>query len=174
MTQLKGPDADECGSSVPVTTSTLATAAAYHLVSTVPVIVTQFNALEYEGAGGPAGKDWSTCPGDQPCTDMNSPNYGPPVGCFSFTNDASLLLPSTALTGNSRVVAYPGETASNGTMSLPYMSGTLTITGVADGTHVKVLRLPVRGHHGGNGDRRHRGRRRARSDARRGRRRRSW
>src|SRR5208283_1264155 len=30
--QLKGPDADECGSSTPVTTSTLATGAAYHLV----------------------------------------------------------------------------------------------------------------------------------------------
>ncbi len=137
--QLKGPDSDECGTAAPVTTSTLATGAACHLVSSVPVIVTQFNALEYKGAGGPAGKDWSSCPGNQPCTDMSSQNYGPPIGCFSYTNDASLLLPSTALTGNARVVAYPGETATKGAMSLPYMAGTLSITGVADGTHVKVL-----------------------------------
>src|SRR5262249_43051287 len=65
---------------------------AYHLVSSVPVTVYQFSALEYKGAGGPPGKNWSACPG------LQGGN-----GCYSFTNDASLLLPSTALTSNYRV-----------------------------------------------------------------------
>lgn len=137
--ELKGADSDSCGSSVPITTSTLATGAAYHLVSTVPVIVTQFNALEYQGAGGPPGKSWASCPGNATCTDMNNPNYGQTIGCYSFTNDSSLLLPSTALTGNARVIAYPGETETGGTMSTPIMASTLTITGVTASTHVKVL-----------------------------------
>ena len=68
----------------------------------MPVTVFQFNALEYQGKGGPPGKDWSSCPGNDPCTDQASPNYGAAVGCYSFTNDSSLLFPSTALTGNYR------------------------------------------------------------------------
>ncbi len=139
---LKGSDADSCGNTTPLLASTLVTGGAYHLVSTVPVIVTQFNALEYKGAGGPPGKDWSACPGSSPCNE--APYNGQPVGCFSFTNDSSLLLPSTALTGNARVVAYPGETLigqgqDGGVETVPIMAGTLTITGVAASTHVKVL-----------------------------------
>jgi hypothetical protein len=136
---LKGADADSCGDSVPLTTSTLATGAAYHLVSSVPVIVTQFNALEYKGAGGPAGKSWASCPGNSPCTNANSPNNGQAIGCYSFSNDSSLLLPSTALTGNARIVAYPGESAVENSMSVGVMGSTLTLTGVVDATHVKVF-----------------------------------
>ena len=33
----------------------------------MPVTVYQFNALEYRGQGGPAGKDWVDCPGNQVC-----------------------------------------------------------------------------------------------------------
>ena len=40
---------------------------AYHLVATRPVTVYQFNALEYKGQGGPGGKNWSSCPGNQIC-----------------------------------------------------------------------------------------------------------
>jgi hypothetical protein len=64
----------------------------------VPVTVYQFNALEYKGVGGPPGKDWSKClvlPG--------SP------GCFSYSNDASVLIPSTAMTGNYRVTGEHGS-----------------------------------------------------------------
>jgi hypothetical protein len=96
--ELKGGDCSACGESVPLTASVRSKGGAYHLVSSVPVTVYQFNALEYRGAGGPKGKDWSTCPGYQTCEAA-----GAPIGCFSFSNDASLLLPSTALTGNYRV-----------------------------------------------------------------------
>jgi hypothetical protein len=140
---LKGPDADACGTSAPLPSSVLATGAAYHLVSSVPVTVYQFNALEYAGKGGPAGKDWSNCPGDTTCTDSSSPNYGQEVGCYSFTNDSSLLLPTTALTGNYRVAAYPGETETGGGQSQPIMASYIAITATAPSTHVSVFLAPA-------------------------------
>jgi IgGFc binding protein len=121
---LKGPDADTCGSSVPLGGSVRANGGAYHLVSSRPVTVYQFNALEYQGKGGPAGKSWSSCPGDQFCFS----NFGP-VGCFSFSNDASLLLPSTALTGNYRVTGQHGQNT---------IGGYVAVTGTKDGTEVTV------------------------------------
>ncbi|MER2605396.1 MAG: hypothetical protein ABTQ29_06170, partial [Siculibacillus sp.] len=62
----------------------------------MPVTVYQFNPLEYQAQRGPPGKDWSSCPGNQCGT-----------ACFSYSNDASLLLPSTALTANYRITGYP-------------------------------------------------------------------
>jgi hypothetical protein len=68
---LKGPDWDGDGNEkrLPPLGSTLAKGGAYHLVSTAPVVVYQFNALEYAPKGGPPGKDWSACPYD-PSYDM--------------------------------------------------------------------------------------------------------
>jgi hypothetical protein len=99
---------------------------AYHLVSSIPVTVYQFNALEYRSAGGPPGKDWSTCPGDQIC-----PDDGVPAGCFSFSNDASLLLPTAALTGNYRITAQTGDSSWG---MRPYFA----VTGTEDGTEVSL------------------------------------
>ncbi len=121
---LKGSDSDSCGSLVPLTGSVLARTAAYHLVSTVPVAVFQFNALEYTGAGGAPGKSWSSCPGMQACL-----TSGSPIGCYSFTNDASLLLPSTSMTGTYRVTGHEGWTTGN-------EGAYVVITATADGTHV--------------------------------------
>jgi hypothetical protein len=141
---LKGSDSDTCGNSTPLAASVIATGAAYHLVSSVPVTVYQFNALEYAGKGGPAGKDWSTCPGNQVCSDMGSPNYGASLGCFSFTNDSSLLLPTTALTGNYRVTAFPGQSEQgSGGKATPVMSSYLAITATANATSVRVLLSPT-------------------------------
>jgi hypothetical protein len=137
--ELKGPDADSCGKSQPLTGSVLVPGGAYHLVSSVPVTVYQFNALEYEGKGGPAGKDWSSCPGNGPCNTVGDPSYGVAVGCFSFSNDSSLLLPSTAMTGSYRVTGPGGWTARDGMGgSIDLMGSYTAITATMNGTHVKV------------------------------------
>jgi hypothetical protein len=107
----------------PLTQSVLARKSAYHLVSSVPVTVYQFNPLEYQGVGGPPGKDWSNC-ANQMCVGQ----------CYSFTNDASLLLPSTAMTGNYRVTAQH---------SLSGEGATITVTATQDATTVTVKLSPT-------------------------------
>jgi hypothetical protein len=102
-------------------------AGAYRLVSDRPVSVTQFNPIEVTGMGGPAGKSWTSCPG----------NGG--IGCFSFSADASLLLPTSSLGTSYRVAGkagwtFPGQTTGIGP--------TLSITAVANGTSVKVVLGP--------------------------------
>jgi hypothetical protein len=136
VSDLKGPDVDACGAAVPLTNSVMGRAEAFHLVSSVPVSVYQFNALEYAPVGGPPGKDWSTCPGTaQICPTAGS---GMPIGCFSYTNDSSLLLPSTAMTGHYRITAYPGQDVLDGNQTLPAMNSYFAITATTDNTHVEV------------------------------------
>jgi hypothetical protein len=127
---LKGQDCDPCGSVPLFSQSVSAPASAYHVVSSLPVTVYQFNALEYRGAGGPAGKDWSACPGTAEECVPDGGHTGFHLGCFSYTNDASLLIPSTAMTGNYRVA---GEHADKG-----LEGGYFAITAVNDATHVTV------------------------------------
>lgn len=68
---------------------------AYHVVSTLPVTVYQFNPLEYRI--------------DTDCDGELLSGSGDPFDgqCFSFSNDASLLLPSHVLTGNYIVLSRP-------------------------------------------------------------------
>jgi hypothetical protein len=117
---LKGPDADACGSASPLSSTVRANDGAYRLTSSVPVTVYQFNALQYAPQGGPPGKNWGACPA-QNCF----------LECFSYSNDASLLLPSTAMTNNYRVTGLNG-------WQLPNIGPTLTVTGTQDGTTVTV------------------------------------
>ena len=142
--ELKGPDTDECGLATPLPASVVKTGGAYHLVSTTPVIVYQFNSLEYKGAGGEGAdggtKDWSQCPGTvKKCAS----NANMPLGCNSFSNDASLLLPSTAMTNNYRVIAHAGWSETNG-LPPPFqqvtdvMGATLTVTATQDATTVTM------------------------------------
>ena len=137
---LKGPDIDTCGSALPLSASVVSPKGAYHLVSSVPVTVYQFNALEYRGQGGPAGKNWSSCPGLRAC-----PTSLVAAGCFSFSNDASLLLPSTAMTGNYRVTGIHGwsEVDTAGGVH-DVMGAYFAITATQDNTSVKV-RLSAQG-----------------------------
>ncbi|MEO7092615.1 MAG: IgGFc-binding protein [Polyangiales bacterium] len=103
---------------------------AYHLVSSRPVTVYQFNALEYAPKGGPVGKDWSECPGNKYCVSALGP-----AGCFSYSNDASLLLPSTAMTGNYRVTGV--HSFSNG--SFGRINGAfMTVTATQDETTIDM------------------------------------
>ncbi|HJL02118.1 MAG TPA: IgGFc-binding protein [Polyangiaceae bacterium LLY-WYZ-15_(1-7)] len=57
---------------------------AYRLISDLPVTVAQFNPFEY----------------DNGMTRPNPDPLGPPLPDYSFTNDASLLLPAHSFTGN--------------------------------------------------------------------------
>jgi hypothetical protein len=137
VAELKGPEpgtgtADNCPN-VPRPAdqpSVRVTNGAYHLVSSRPVTVYQFNALEYAPKGGPAGKDWSECPGNKYCVSALGP-----AGCFSYSNDASLLLPSTAMTGNYRVTGV--HSFSNGTFGR--INGAfMTVTATKDDTTVDM------------------------------------
>jgi len=65
---------------------------------------------------------------------------GKAVGCFSFSNDASLLLPSTAMTGNYRFTGAPGTSLSILGVTAVEVGGYVGVTAVEDGTHV-TLRL---------------------------------
>ncbi len=106
--------------SIPPLDSRRVVGGAYHLTSTVPVTVWQFNPLEYAGKGGPPGKSWEGCDDCWP-------------GCHSYTNDASLLLPSTALTGSYVVSAQAGIDTEE--IRSP---GYILVTGLHDGTKVTV------------------------------------
>lgn len=125
---LKGQDTDTCGTALPMASSVMAQGGAFHLVSSRPVTVYQFNALEYKGAGGPGGKNWGTCPGNKVCQ-----QYFSAIGCFSFSNDASLLLPSTAWTQNYRVIGSAGWEV-QGTAVMPSY---VVVTASEDGTEVE-------------------------------------
>lgn len=117
--------------------SVLARASAYHLVSSLPVVAYQFSPLEYqEGAtSGPPGKDWSSCV-------IPTNDFGQPVAdrCYSYSNDASLLLPSTALTGNYRVYG-PAGAPQTGRGN----KGFFAITAIQAGTVVKI-KLAAKAH----------------------------
>jgi hypothetical protein len=83
---------------------------AYHLVSSRPVVVYQFNPLEYQ---------------NNECACL--------FGRFSFSNDASLLLPSTAATGNYRITAMRGQNTDE-----HRDPGYISVTGLQDNTRVRV------------------------------------
>ncbi|MFI5298365.1 MAG: IgGFc-binding protein [Polyangiales bacterium] len=131
VTALKGAPGI-CGSD-PLASSVLAKKGAYHLTSSVPVVVYQFSAVEYQAKGGPPGKDWS----GYPSATCQLAGEGP----YSYTNDASLLLPSTALTGNYRIAGVDAWTGlpdpSTGTTPPP-VPPYFAVTGTQDGTTVTV------------------------------------
>lgn len=114
VSELKGPES--CIEQSPQHPSVFAANGAYHLVSSRPVTVYQFNPIEYKSGGGPPGKSWAGCS-----------RCGYP--CLSYSNDASLLLPSTAMTGNYWVSGLP---------SWSRFPGYFAVTGTADQTTVKV------------------------------------
>ncbi|MBX3272841.1 MAG: IgGFc-binding protein [Sandaracinaceae bacterium] len=74
--------------------SALVSGGAYHLRSTLPVTVYQFNPLEYR------------IPRDCAHETRLDPGFGDSQ-CFSHSNDASLLLPAHVMTGNYIAVSRP-------------------------------------------------------------------
>jgi hypothetical protein len=112
---LKGPDFTESTAVADPGPSRIVAGGAYHLSTDVPVSVYQFSALEYEIDAGP------------PCPGFGDSGAGP--HCYSYSNDASLLLPTNVLTGNYGVLAWPSFGATPGFMS---------VTATVNHTHVKV------------------------------------
>lgn len=116
--QLKGSTGG-CGyleDRVVIPSSVLLRRGAYHLTSALPVIVYQFNPLEFAPIGGPPGKSWKTC--EEPMSN-------------SYSNDASLLLPTQAM-GTS----YRGMMLVDANPAFP--KSTLTVTAPHDGTRVTI------------------------------------
>jgi hypothetical protein len=99
--------------SVPPTENTQGRA--YRIRTDRPVAAYQFNPLEYENTTPPP-----SCPTAQ---------FG---GCFSFSNDASLLLPQNALTGSYLVTGY----------RTVFMGDLLAITATRDATEVTLRAGP--------------------------------
>lgn len=88
---------------------------AYHLTSSLPVAVYQFNPLDY---------------------DLSNQQYN----ILSYTNDAALLLPTHVLTGNYLTVsrATSGVNDDGPGFDLVLSPGFVTIVGTAPDTHVRV------------------------------------
>ena len=118
---LKGGDQDACQIPPEPGDSRLVPDGAYRLRSNRPVTVYQLSPLQYEL--GSADEPPAGCPVGTACP-------GGVVGeCLSYSNDASLLLPATALTGDYTVMSWPsqGNTASF-----------FAVTATADNTRVLV------------------------------------
>lgn len=103
---------------------------AYHVNASIPVTAWQFNPLQYSKpssmftAGGGCGTTFST------------------TNCFSASNDASLLVPDTAMTGNYRVFGRSGILGGAAGTTFTSASSGMAITATQAGTHVK-LQFPM-------------------------------
>ncbi len=131
--ELKGKDFDAQTQGSRPTTSVRVDGGAYHLVSTVPVTAWQFNPVEYKKDAATLAAEMRTC--TYPPTASNSDG----VNCESVSADATLLIPSTALTGHYRVTsksALPIGAADGSGVS--DAAGGFTITGTQPTTHVKI------------------------------------
>jgi hypothetical protein len=116
---LKGPEFSLTNTSGGrLTSSARVDGGAYHLTSTLPITAWQFNPLKYK------------LDADQ-CTRIT----GGTGGCLSATNDASLLIPATAMTGHYRVFGYSSKNEGTDWGTVP---GGMTITATEPNTQVQV------------------------------------
>ncbi len=120
VNELKGPEYSRTNTSGGrVKASVRVDKGSYHLNSTKPVTAWQFNALQYKLPIA----EFSSC----------GTNFDPAF-CFSASNDASLLLPSTAMTGNYRVFGRSGTNAGDWGSA----TSNIAITATKDNTSVTV------------------------------------
>ncbi len=108
---------------------------AYRVTSDVPVVVTQWNPLEFRL--------------ERDCAE-EPPGSAGDGRCFSFTNDASLLLPESVLSGNYLVVSRATFGASIGGAALASHPGFVAIVAVDEGT--TPLEIVANGHIAGTRD----------------------
>jgi IgGFc binding protein len=110
VSELKGGDQNACQIPPALGGSQLLEHGAYRLRTDRPVSVYQFNPLRYELTPTPEGCPLrNDCPGAPP---------RPDEGCLSFSNDATLLLPSNVLTGSYRALAWPSSGAGQAFISV--------------------------------------------------------
>ena len=117
--ELKGGDVDACQTPPDPGVTRVVADGAYRLRTNVPVTVYQFSPLSYELDPVPDG-----CPLGQDCPGGNGSQ------CLSFSNDASLLLPSTVWTSDYTVVSWP---------SVDGRAAFAAVTAMEDGTEVQVF-----------------------------------
>lgn len=125
--ELKGPDADPSGKISPPPASVLSEASkgggAFRLRSDQPVVVTQFNTLR---ASNDEGLN-EGCPPDASSGE-----------CLSYSNDASLLLPSSSLDGSHELMGWKSWQLDPGANDPRGIGDFVTITAVHDDTTVTV------------------------------------
>ena len=125
--ELKGPDADPSGKITPPTASVLSEASkgggAFRLRSDQPVVVTQFNTLR-------AINDQGLNDGCPPDTSSGE--------CLSYSNDASLLLPSSSLDATHELMGWKSWQLDPGANDPRGVGDFVSITAVQDGTTVTV------------------------------------
>lgn len=127
---LKGPEFSRTNTSGGrATSSVLAAGTAYKVVSSVPVTAWQFNPLQYKKPIGEISGGCGTQFGTQ--------------DCFSASNDATLLLPTTAMTKAYRAFTRAG--INGGAPGPSYTSATsgVAITATKNGTTVTVQLSPT-------------------------------
>ena len=117
--ELKGGDVNACQTPPDPGNTRVVLGGAYRLRSDVPVTAYQFSPLTYEISPAPA-----SCPVGTQCPGGLDP------ACKSFSNDASLLFPVNALTGNYTGLAWPSGSK---------RAGFLAVTATADDTEVSVV-----------------------------------
>ncbi|MBK7579245.1 MAG: IgGFc-binding protein [Myxococcales bacterium] len=117
--ELKGGDVDACQLPPDPGATRVVKGGAYRLRTDQPVTVYQLSPLRYEIKPAPA-----ECPVGAKCPG----GFG--SDCLAFSNDATLLLPSTTLTGNYTSVAWP---------SAPNRAGFVAVTATQDGTEVQLF-----------------------------------
>ncbi|HEY3822529.1 MAG TPA: IgGFc-binding protein [Polyangiaceae bacterium] len=118
---LKGPTFDQNTAVSDPGASRIVSGGAYHLTTSLPVSVYQFSALEYEIDAGTTDPDGGTCPGEG--------DGGAGAHCYSYSNDASLLLPTNVATGDYGILAWPSFAAT---------PGFLAVVATVDNTNVTV------------------------------------
>lgn len=125
VSELKGGDVNACQETPDPGITRLVKSGAYRVRTDQPVTVYQLSPLQYEL---PVGERTKGCPVSAGCAQV--PAEFKSDQCFSYSNDASLLLPVNAMTGNYDVVAWP---------SGPNGAGTVTVTATQDHTTLHVL-----------------------------------
>src|SRR6185436_8345304 len=117
VTDLKGGDVDACQTPPDPGPTRVVADGAYRLRTDGPVTVYQLSPLEYQLDPSPGG-----CPVATGCG-------GTSTDCLSYSNDASLLLPTNALTADYVALSWP---------STKNRASFVTVTATEDDTVVKV------------------------------------